>query len=47
LIFEGSCETEDWSNGCRKFSFDITGINCSLKDRKQLFEIVKNYCNID
>jgi len=23
--------TEDWSNGCGKFSFDITGINYILK----------------
>ncbi len=24
---EGLCDTEDWSNGCWKFSFAITGIN--------------------
>jgi len=26
MISEGSCDTEDWSNGCWKFSFAITGI---------------------
>jgi len=25
-ISEGLCDTEDWSNGCWKFSFAITGI---------------------
>ncbi len=27
IISEGSCDTEDWSNNCWKFSFAITGIN--------------------
>ncbi len=27
MISEGSCDTEDWSNDCWKFSFAITGIN--------------------
>ncbi len=31
MISEGSCDTEDWSNGCWKFSFTITGINYILK----------------
>ncbi len=30
-ISEGSCDTEDWSNGCWKFSFAITEINSILK----------------
>ncbi len=43
MIFEGSSDTEDWSNGCWKFSFAITGINYIfkyIKNRKQLFKIV-------
>ncbi len=28
MISEGSCDTGDLSNGCWKFSFAITGINC-------------------
>ncbi len=28
---KGSCDTEDWSNGCWKFTFAITGINYILK----------------
>ncbi len=28
---EGSCDTENWSNGCWKFSFAITGINVILR----------------
>ncbi len=31
MVFEGSCDTEDWSNGCWKFSFAITKINDILK----------------
>ncbi len=31
MISEGSCDPEDWSNDCWKFSFDITGINYILK----------------
>ncbi len=27
MISEGSCDTEDWSNGCWKFSFSITEIS--------------------
>ncbi len=34
MISEGSCDTEDWSNGCWKFSFTITGINDILKPIK-------------
>ncbi len=26
MIFEGSQDTEDWSNGAKKSSFAITGI---------------------
>ncbi len=38
---EGSCDTEDWSNDCWKFSFAITGkhyyyiIILKLKYKKQ------------
>ncbi len=32
MISDGSCDTEDWSNGCWKFSFAITGINYIIKD---------------
>ncbi len=31
MISEGSCDTEDWSNGCWKFSFVNTGIHDILK----------------
>ncbi len=31
MISEGSCDTEDWSNGCCKFSFAITGVNNIFK----------------
>ncbi len=31
MISEGSCDTEDLSNGFWKFSFAITGVNCILK----------------
>ncbi len=31
MLSEGSCDTEDCSNGCWKFSFAITGINDILK----------------
>ncbi len=31
MISEGSCDTEDWSSGCLKFSFPITVINYILK----------------
>ncbi len=27
MVSEGSCDIEDWSNGCWKFSFALTGIN--------------------
>ncbi len=41
MISEGSCDTEDWSSGCWKFSFAITGINYILKyikiEKKRLF----------
>ncbi len=28
---ERSCDGENWSNGCWKFSFAIRGINCFVK----------------
>ncbi len=31
MISEGSCDTEDWSNGSWKFNFAITEINYILK----------------
>ncbi len=31
MISEGSRDTENWSNGCWKFNFAITGINYILK----------------
>jgi len=31
MISEVSCDTEDWSNDAKKFSFAITGITCILK----------------
>ncbi len=31
MISEGSCDTEDWSNDCWKFSFAFTGIFYILK----------------
>ncbi len=31
MISEGSCDTENWSNGILKISFAITGINDILK----------------
>ncbi len=41
MISEGSCDIEDWSNGCSKFNFAITGINFKIyKIIKQLFDIV-------
>ncbi len=49
MISKGSCETEDWSNGCWKFSFVTTGINYILKyikNRKLLFDIVIVFYNI-
>jgi len=30
-MHNGSCVNEDRSNGCWKFSFDITGINTNLQ----------------
>ncbi len=30
MISKGSCDTEDWSNDCWKFSFAITGIKYIL-----------------
>ncbi len=42
MISEGSCDTEDWSNGCWKFSFVITGINYILK----YIKIETSYVNI-
>ncbi len=40
MISEESCDTEDWSKGCWKFSFAIPGINVIFKiyyNRKLLF----------
>ncbi len=34
MISEGSCDIEDWSNSCWKFSFAITGKNYILKYSK-------------
>ncbi len=31
MISEGSCDTEDWRNGCWQFIFAITGISYILK----------------
>jgi len=31
MISERSWDTEDWRNGCWKFSYAITGINYTLK----------------
>ncbi len=31
MIFEGSCDIEDWSNGCWKLSFAMTWIQYILK----------------
>ncbi len=31
MVSEGSCDTEDWSNGCWKFSFAIKWINYIIK----------------
>ncbi len=31
MISEGSCDTEDWSNGSWKFGFAITGMNYIVK----------------
>ncbi len=36
MISEGLCDIDDWSNGCWKFSFAITGINSILKYIKNL-----------
>jgi len=40
MVSEGSCDTEDWSNGFWKFSIVITGVNYVVKldsNRRQLF----------
>ncbi len=39
MIYEGSCDTEDWSNNCREFRFAITGININFK--KIIFFLIK------
>ncbi len=39
-ILKGSCDTEDWINGCWKIRFAITGINYILKYIKM--EIFQN-----
>ncbi len=31
MISKGSCDIEDWSDDCWKFSLSITGINYILK----------------
>ncbi len=43
MISEGLCDTEDWSNGCGKFSFAIMGINYILK----CTEIENNYVKLE
>ncbi len=40
MISEGSWDTEDWSNGCWKFSFAITGVNYILKLQNSHFKII-------
>ncbi len=45
LISEGSCDTEDWSNGCWKISFTITRINYILKYMK-IKTVIFGYNNI-
>ncbi len=42
MIYEGSCDTEDWSNGCWKFSFVMTEINYILK----YIKIEKSYLKL-
>ncbi len=39
MISEGSCDTKNCRNGCKIFSFAITGINYAkvYSNRKQLF----------
>ncbi len=39
MIFEGSCNTEDWSNDAENSAL-ITGINYIYSDKNLLFEIV-------
>ncbi len=39
MIFEGSCNTEDWSNDAETSAL-ITGINYIYSDKNLLFEIV-------
>ncbi len=36
MISEGSCDTEDWSNSCWKFSFTITGLNYNILKYKPI-----------
>ncbi len=36
------CDTEDWSNGCWKFSFAITGINYILRYIKFTIYYIEN-----
>jgi len=31
MIFEGSCDTEDWRNDAEKIQLCLTVINCFLK----------------
>ncbi len=42
MISEESCDTEDWSNECWKFSFAMTEINDSLK----YSNIENSYCKL-
>ncbi len=42
MISKWSCDTEDWSNGCWKFSFTITEIYLILK----YIQIENSYNNI-
>ncbi len=50
MISKGSCDTEDWSNGCWKFSLVIAGISYILKYNKisyiklwKYFTILQNF----
>ncbi len=48
MISEGSCDTEDWSNGYWIFSFAIRGINYIFKynkSEKLLILVVSDWLN--
>ncbi len=44
MISEGSCDTDEWSNGCRKFSYASQGIH--FKIHLKLFQILILFYNI-